>query len=43
MYGTYCLMLILGLLKWGTSFGFMDADMTFESVDGVILGTGSFG
>ena len=43
MYRTYCLMLILGMLEWGTNFGFINADMTFKNANGVTLGTGSFG
>ena len=42
MYGTYHLMLHLGMLEWGSSFGFVDADVTFKYADGVTLGSGVF-
>ena len=45
MYRTYCLMLILGILEWGRTYGFVDADMVFKKYNGgqiLTLGTGSF-
>ena len=38
-------MLILGILEWGRTYGFVDADMVFKKYNGgqiLTLGTGSF-
>ena len=45
MYRTYCLMLILGILEWGRSYEFVEANMVFKKYNGgqiSTLGTGSF-